>query len=135
MPKQDDDDRCLVIGWRPPGFRVIKGFVEAKEQQEIEGWIRSNFVWTRRRQGSLAPSEEYPHDAAIPEWAADLGARMTALGIFQTSPDHVLLRWYEHGVGVDPHIDRAAYGPLVAGLTLGSSRMFRLTRPLRGSRL
>jgi hypothetical protein len=60
---------------------------------------------------------------------------MTALGIFQSRPDHVLLRRYEHGVGVEPHIDSAAYGPVVAGLTLGSSRAFQLTRRLKGSSL
>lgn len=135
MTNQDDEDRCLVIGRRPPGFRVINGFVETEEQQEIERWIRGNFFWTRRRQGSLPPSEEYPYDAPIPAWADALGARMTALGIFRSRPDHVLLRRYEHGVGVDPHIDSAAYGPVVAGLTLGSSRVFQLTRRLGGSRL
>jgi alkylated DNA repair dioxygenase AlkB len=135
MTKPDDEDRCVVIGRRPPGFRVINGFVETEEQQAIERWIRSNFFWTRRRQGSLPPSEQYPNDAPIPAWANALGARMTSLGIFQSQPDHVLLRRYELGVGVDPHIDRVAYGPVVAGLTLGSSRVFQLTRPLGSSRL
>ena len=41
MTAQDDEDRCLVIGKRPPGFRVIKGFVGTEEQQEIERWILS----------------------------------------------------------------------------------------------
>lgn len=124
-----------MIGKRPPGFRVIKRFVGTEEQQEIELWILSNFFWTKRRQGSLPPSEEYPPDAPIPKWAEALGYRMVAMGIFQSRPDHVLLRRYEHGAGVDPHIDREAYGPVVAGLTLGSSRVLQLTRPLRSSRL
>jgi len=131
----DEDDRCLVTGRRPQGFRVINGFVGANEQREIESWIRDNFFWTRRRQGSLPPAEEYPYDAPIPPWAEALGVRMTALGIFQSRPDHVLLRRYEHGVGVDPHVDNAAYGPVVAGLTLESSRVFQLTRRSGGSRL
>lgn len=135
MPKRDDEEWCMVIGRWPAGFRVIHGFVEAQEQQEIEHWIRGNFCWTRRRQGNLPPSEEYPYDAPIPAWADALGLRMTGLGIFQSRPDHVLLRRYEHGVGVEPHIDSAAYGPVVAGLTLGSSRAFQLTRRPRGSRL
>lgn len=135
MTRPDDEDRCVVVGRRPPGFRVIKAFVETEEQQEIERWIRSNFFWTRRRQGSLPPSEQYPNDAPIPAWADALGARMTSLGIFQSQPDHVVLRRYELGVGVDPHIDRVAYGPVVAGLTLGSSRVFQLTRPLGSSQL
>jgi alkylated DNA repair dioxygenase AlkB len=135
MPNPGDEEWCLVIGRWPPGFRVIQGFVEGQEQQEIEHWIRGNFFWTRRRQGNLPPSEEYPYDAPIPDWADALGTRMTALRIFQSRPDHVLLRRYEHGVGFEPHIDSAAYGPVVAGLTLGSSRAFQLTRRLKGSRL
>jgi alkylated DNA repair dioxygenase AlkB len=53
---------------------------------------------------------------------------MVAAELFPSPPDHVLLRRYERGVGTEPHIDREAYGPIVAGLTLGSSRIFHLTR-------
>jgi alkylated DNA repair dioxygenase AlkB len=129
------DDFCLVIGKRPPGFCVVKSFIDIVEQREIEQWISSNFFWEKRRRGSLPPSEEYPHDAPIPAWAEDLSNRMVAMGIFPYRPDHVLLRRYERGVGVDPHRDRKAYGPVVAGLTLGSSRTFCLTRPLHRSRI
>ncbi len=133
MTARSYEGRCLVFGKRPPGFRIIEGFVDALEQKEIENWIRSNFAWERRRQGSLPPAEQYPHHGPIPAWATALGERMVALGLFPYPPDHVLLRRYDRGVGVEPHIDREAYGPVVAGLTLGSSRMFNLTRG--GSRL
>lgn len=131
----DDGDRCLVFGRRPPGFRVIKGFVQVEEQREIERWISSNFAWQERRRGALPPCEEYPSDGPIPAWAEDLGGRMVAMGIFPRPPDHVLLRRYDRGRGVCPHIDREAYGPVVAGLTLGSSRTFHLTRTGARSRL
>lgn len=123
-----EEDRCVVFGKRPPGFSVIKEFVDVVEQNGIEHWIHNNFAWEKRRQGSLPPAEQYPHHGPIPTWATALGERMVTLGIFPRPPDHVLLRRYNRGVGVEPHIDRAEYGPVVAGLTLGSSRMFHLMR-------
>jgi alkylated DNA repair dioxygenase AlkB len=131
----DDEDRCLVVGRRPPGFRVLQGFVQVEEQRAIERWILSNFDWEERRRGPLPPCEQYPGDGPIPPWAGALGGRMVAMGIFPRPPDHVLLRRYDRGRGVRPHIDREAYGPMVAGLTLGSSRMFHLTCPGARSRL
>ena len=131
----DTEDRCVVVGRRPDGFRLVPRFIAADEQAAIEHWIQSNFAWDTRRQGMLPPSEQYPHDGPIPPWAEVLSERMVALGIFRSRPDHVLLRRYERGAGVEPHIDREMYGPVIAGLTLGSSRMFHLTRPHRRSRL
>ena len=60
---------------------------------------------------------------------------MAAMGIFDKPPDHVLVRHYDRGRGVEPHIDRESYGPTVAGLTLVSSRTFHLTRPGFTSRI
>lgn len=107
---------------------MMAGFVSVEEQQAIEGWILTHFDWKKRRLGGLPPCEEYPNDAPMPSWAEVLGRRMVALGIFPKTPDHVLVRRYERGLGVEPHVDRKAYGPIVAGLTLVSSRAFHLTR-------
>ncbi|HYB42888.1 MAG TPA: alpha-ketoglutarate-dependent dioxygenase AlkB [Candidatus Methylomirabilis sp.] len=128
MTATDRGERCLVSGRRPEGFRLFAGFVGNAEQRDIERWILDNFAWEERRHGPLPPCEQYPQDGPIPAWAVALGERMTAMGIFASSPDHVLLRRYDRGRGVRPHIDRVAYGPVVAGLTLVSSRMFHLTR-------
>ena len=135
MTSGEDGGRCLVVGRGPDGFRLLAGFVGEAEQRDIERWILNNFAWEERRHGALPSCEEYPQDKPIPDWAAALGRRMVAVGIFQSPPDHVLLRRYERGRGVTPHIDRAKYGPVVAGLTLGSSRLFRLTRDGTRSRL
>jgi alkylated DNA repair dioxygenase AlkB len=131
----DELDRCLVIGRRPAGFRLIPGFLGEDEQRVVERWILENFEWDKRHQGSLPPSEQYPDDGPVPEWADVLGRRMAVMGIFPSRPDHVLLRRYERGAGCVPHIDRAVYGPVIAGLTLGSSRTLHLTRPRRRARL
>jgi alkylated DNA repair dioxygenase AlkB len=114
---------------------VFPRFVTLEDQRDIERWIIDNFAWKQRKYGPLPPCEQYPHDAPIPAWAEALGRRMVAMGIFDRFPDHVLLRRYDRGVGARPHIDRQAYGPIVAGLTLTSSRTFRLTRPGSRSRL
>lgn len=134
-PDADRDDRCTVVGRRPPGFRLITGFSPLEEQQAIERWIVAHFHWDKRNCGPLPPCEQYPGDGAIPDWAETLGRRMVELGIFQREPDHVLVRRYERGRGVRPHVDRKSYGPTVAGLTLVSSRMFHLTHPSLRSRL
>jgi alkylated DNA repair dioxygenase AlkB len=135
MRARRDDNCSLVFGRGPVGFRVIQAFTDRAEQEAIECWIVDNFFWWKRRQGTLPPAEQYPHDGAIPKWAMSLGMRMVRCGIFPSPPDHVLLRRYGAGDGVHPHVDREEYGPIVAGLTLGSSRMFNLTRPHRRSRL
>lgn len=127
--------RCRVIGARPVGFDLLPAFVPDDELRAIEEWIADHFPWRHHRYGPLPPCAQYPLDAPIPDWAGRLGARMIALGVFDHTPGHVLLRRYDRGVGVHPHIDREAYGPVVAGLTLGSSRTFSLTRPRSRSRL
>ena len=131
----DDGGRCLIVGRRPSGFRLIAAFIPVEEQQEIERWILTHFDWEKRRYGPLPPCEQYPDDGPIPSWAQMLGGRMAAMGIFRKTPDHVLLRRYDRGRGVRPHIDKEAYGPVVAGLTLTSSRIFHLTRLGSRSRL
>jgi alkylated DNA repair dioxygenase AlkB len=131
----DDDSRCLVVGRRPSGFRLIADFIQVEEQHAIEHWIRAHFDWEKRRHGSLPPCEQYPDDGPIPAWAELLGRRMVGMGIFRNTPDHVVVRRYDRGRGARPHIDKKAYGPVVAGLTLVSSRTFHLTRPGRRSRI
>ena len=131
----DDGGRCLVVGRRPSGFRLIAAFIPVEEQQAIERWILTHFDWEKRRHGPLPPCEQYPDDGPIPSWAEMLGGRMVTMGIFRSAPDHVLVRRYDRGRGVRPHIDKEAYGPVVAGLTLVSSRTFHLTRPGWRSRL
>jgi alkylated DNA repair dioxygenase AlkB len=135
MTAPDDGSRCRVLGRGPRGFRLIPSFLTVEEQQAIERWILANFRWDERRLGPLPPCEQYPQDGPIPAWAAALGGRMVAIGIFASPPDHVLLRRYDRGRGVRPHVDRPEYGPVVAGLTLGSSRAFHLTSPGRRARL
>jgi hypothetical protein len=135
LPAPEPEDRFLIVGKRPQGFRVIKSFLAAAEQKQIEDWILANFAWWERRQGMLPPAAQYPQDDAIPAWAGVLGERMAAAGFFPSPPDHVLLRRYGCGQGVHPHIDRPEYGPIVAGLTLASSRVFTLTPPRGRSRL
>jgi alkylated DNA repair dioxygenase AlkB len=130
-----DAGRSRVTGRRPSGFRLVEGFVDPDRQAEIVDWIDANVCWSKRRQGPLPSSEEYPFDRPIPAWAAELGERLVDAGWFAEPPGHVLLRLYELGRGVTPHIDRTMYGPVVAGLTLASSRVMQLTRPGRRSRL
>jgi alkylated DNA repair dioxygenase AlkB len=135
MIPPDEDGRSLVIGRRPAGFRLIPGFLSVEEQQTIVRWVLAHFDWAKRRYGPLPPCEQYPDDRPIPPWAEMLGSRLKSMGVFRSSPDHVLLRRYDRGRGARPHIDRKAYGPVVAGLTLVSSRTFHLTRPGWRSRL
>ena len=132
---RSDSERCQVTGRRPSGFSVVAGWVGAEHQAEIVQWIRLNVCWPKRRRGPLPPAEEYPFDRPMPDWAVELGHRLVASGWFAEAPSHVLLRLYEPGRGVEPHIDRAMYGPVVAGLTLGSSRVMKLTRRHCRSRL
>jgi alkylated DNA repair dioxygenase AlkB len=49
-------------------------------------------------------------------------------GIFDEVPNYLHLIDYKAGSGIPPHVDREELGEVVAGLTLGSSRVFEFRR-------
>lgn len=57
------------------------------------------------------------------------GQRLVERGIFADVPDYLHLIRYPAGNGIRAHVDREELGEVVAGLTLGSSRVMELTRP------
>jgi alkylated DNA repair dioxygenase AlkB len=64
----------------------------------------------------------------LPEWGQALGRRMWEAGIFAGAPDYLHLISYTAGSGLVRHVDRDELGEVVAGLTLGSSRVMEFAR-------
>jgi len=120
--------RLETRGFRPRGFRLELGFA-ADRAEELAEWCATSIPWEKRRRGRSAPAQFYSSDEGnVPAWASELGARMLRLGIFPELPNHVMVLKYRRGAGMHPHVDFPAYGPIVAGLTLGSSRVLKLRR-------
>src|SRR3990172_9151315 len=115
-------------GRAPRGLRLLPDFVPAQEREEISAWIAANVTWSggsfdgHRRETYIEPGRP------LPEWGRALGRRMHEAGIFDGDPDYLHLITYRAGQGIDRHVDRESLGEVVAGLTLGSSRVFEFAR-------
>ena len=114
---------------RPPrGLRLLPDFVTPQEREEISAWIAAHVTWSggsfsgNRKETYLEPSRP------LPEWGRALGRRLREAGIFDADPDFFQLLSYQAGQGIARHVDRESLGEVVAGLTLGSSRVFEFAR-------
>ena len=112
----------------PKGFRLLPGYVSVDQQAAIMADIHSAVPWTTCSPGHR--SETYLTGLkTLPLWAAGIGERMVSEGIFPAPPDYLHLIWYDSGCGIEPHIDlKDVFSDVVAGLTLGSTRVMELTR-------
>lgn len=56
----------------------------------------------------------------IPSWLLPLCGKMQEVGFGKTA-EQVIVNEYQPGQGIGAHIDSAAFGPIIASLSLGSS--------------
>lgn len=57
----------------------------------------------------------------LPQWLTNLGNRMVKFGIFEMTPDQVIVNEYLPGQGITSHVDcEPCFGDTVASLSLGS---------------
>jgi hypothetical protein len=127
--------RIQVRGQAPDGFVLYAGYVSVVEQRAILRSIEEDVAtWQMTPNGH--PAATYVEvQGGLPSWARSLGERMVADGILSEHPDYAHLKRYAPGRGIPPHIDINWFEHVAAGLTLGSSRVFELTRPADSSKL
>ncbi len=120
-----------IEGRPPPGFRLLPGFVQATEHDDIAAWIDNKVSWScGSTQGNLLETWT-KKQKPLPAWSSAIGERMVSAGIFGELPDYVHLIDYKAGGGIAMHMDHEFLGAVIAGLTLRSSRVFELTRRRR----
>jgi alkylated DNA repair dioxygenase AlkB len=114
---------------RPPrGLRLLPHFVTDRECEQITAWIAERVKWSCGSfQGNRMETYVDPR-RPLPEWGQALGRRMREARIFAGAPDYLHLISYTAGSGLRRHVDRDELGEVVAGLTLGSSRVFEFAR-------
>jgi alkylated DNA repair dioxygenase AlkB len=122
------EGRIEGAGRVPRGFRLFPSFVEHAEEEAITAWIAAHVHWSCGTScgNRLETFVEGPRP--LPEWGNALGKRMVEAGIFDSPPNYLHLIEYKAGSGIPPHVDREELGEVVAGLTLGSSRVFEFRR-------
>jgi alkylated DNA repair dioxygenase AlkB len=63
----------------------------------------------------------------LPDWAAEVGARLHREGWFATPPDQLIVNEYQPGQGISRHVDCVpCFGPTVVSLSLGSTCVMEL---------
>lgn len=135
--KTDKIDEALQrykIQSLPDYFYYIPNFLSSTESDALLQKIPSQ-RWTQlsKRRLQAHPSTLTKQDvlisASLPMWLttapAPILARFKNLGVFADTkhgtPNHVLINEYRPGEGIMPHEDGAAYSPVVATVSLGSS--------------
>lgn len=125
-----DPDR-LEGGAPPRGLLVVPGFAGPGEQAGLVARIAREVGWSSGSLGGRRMETWLAGHRALPDWGVALGGRLVDLGVFGEAPDYLHLIEYRRGTGIPPHVDADDLGDVVAGLTLGSTRVLELTRPWR----
>jgi len=72
----------------------------------------------------------------LPDWLAEIGARLVSEGHFEREPDQVIINEYLPGQGIEPHIDReTCFGPTISTLSLSSAITMNFTHAETGERV
>jgi 2-oxoglutarate-Fe(II)-dependent oxygenase superfamily protein len=130
---KSSQSRIEISGEAPRGFCLFPDFISALQQVEIMCWIRNNLDWSGFKDSVGNPAavflETQSSDNRFPAWGKALAGTLTDREIFGEPPDHMNVIRYDLGKGITSHIDRRGnFGNVIAGLTLGSSRLLELTR-------
>ena len=129
-----------------PGLSYTPNFVSADVERKIllaldeEPWLgdlerrvqhygyKYNYK-SRRIDESMRVGE-------LPHWLINLGDRMVRWGIFEVTPDQVIVNEYLPGQGITSHVDcEPCFGGTVASLSLGSGCFMDFTSLESGEKI
>jgi len=114
------------------GLSYLPGFITADQSAALIAEI-DNQAWRadlKRRVQHYGYIYDYRARAIskemklgpLPDWLSGLVAKLTETGIFETTPDQVIINEYEPGQGISAHIDCVpCFGDVIASLSLGSA--------------
>jgi alkylated DNA repair dioxygenase AlkB len=129
-----------------PGLDYMPDFVSADVEQKIlqaldqETWLGDlerrvqhygyKYNYKSRR------IDETMRVGELPSWLVNLGNRMVKWGVFEVTPDQVIVNEYLPGQGITSHIDcEPCFGDTVASLSLGSGCYMDFTSLETGEKL
>jgi hypothetical protein len=122
------EDRIEAAGRVPRGLRLLPNFLPEAGQDEIAAWIVAHVSWSCSGYCGNRRETFMPGHKPLPGWGEALGRRMAGDGFFEAVPDHLHLIEYRAGGGFPFHRDCDEIGAVIAGLTLGSSRVIEFRR-------
>ncbi|AWZ02807.1 2OG-Fe(II) oxygenase superfamily protein [Rhodobiaceae bacterium] len=129
----------------PPGATLINDFVSVGREQELLSVI-DNAPWLqdlRRRVQHYGWRYDYKarrvsEDAwlgPLPNWLQQEIGRFSGSGLFDETPDQVIVNEYEPGQGIAPHVDCVpCFGPIIASLSLGGRVEMRFENTATGKK-
>ncbi|MBI4908195.1 MAG: alpha-ketoglutarate-dependent dioxygenase AlkB [Acidobacteria bacterium] len=112
----------------PRGLHLLPDFVPGAQQSKLAAWIAGHVSWSCSGYCGNRRETYTPGHQPIPEWGEALGRKMHEAGFFAAVPNHLHLIEYNAGSGFPFHRDCDEIGAVIAGLTLGSSRVIEFRR-------
>jgi alkylated DNA repair dioxygenase AlkB len=112
-----------------PGLRLVGGWLAPERHARLLEEI-DHHPWTsalQRRTQHHGVRYDYRRRSIVtapeplPSWLEPLAARLADEGILERPAEQVLVNEYLPGQGIAPHVDRQAFGPVVATLSLGDA--------------
>lgn len=120
------------------GLEYIPNFISEDEEAGLVGIIDTQEWLTdlKRRVQHYGWKYDYKarsitkdlHIADLPYWLTPYSKKLQHDGFFEKEPEQVIINEYELGQGIAPHIDIAAFGGVVASLSLGSNCIMNFTK-------
>jgi alkylated DNA repair dioxygenase AlkB len=119
------------------GLSYGAGFVTAEEEAALiaavdaEPWLDD--LWRRvqhygyrydYRARAVDPSLRL---GPLPMWVAFVVRRLVAGGHMPGAPDQLIVNEYQPGQGIGAHVDAAAFGPVIASVSLGAPCVINFT--------
>jgi alkylated DNA repair dioxygenase AlkB len=126
-----------------PGFSLREDYICPDEERvllahiDVQPWETD---WRRRiQQYGLGYAGEHGRAATwlrdLPEWLAPLAQRVQRDAPLARFPENCVINEYIPPLGIGPHRDYGAFGPVIACVSLGSDIVLDLTHPDRGLRV
>ena len=129
-----------------PGLEYTPDFVSADVEQKIlkaldeEPWLgdleRRVQHYGYKYNYKTRRIDETMRVGDLPPWLINLGNRMVRWGIFEVTPDQVIVNEYVPGQGITSHVDcEPCFGGTVASLSLGSGCFMDFTSLASGEKI
>jgi len=122
----------IVLAPPIPGLRYTEEYLTSDEETALLGTIESqswltdhgqrlqHYGWRFDYSSRRADPDQYL--GQLPVWAATLAERLKLDGYLSDVPDQLVVREYQPGQGIAPHIDCIpCFGEVIATLSLGGS--------------
>lgn len=115
-----------------PGLTYIPKYISTEQEAELLSIIDQNSWITDLKRRTQHYGYKYDYKSRninsshyigpIPEWIAPICKKLFQDGIFEKTPDQVIINEYLPGQGIAPHIDSTScFGNTICSLSLGSS--------------